>query len=956
MAAPVKAARDPLEYRHVALPNGLRALLVCDADADIAAAAVDVRVGHFADPPQRPGLAHLLEHMLFYASERFPEEEAYREFVTSHGGSCNAYTACEDTNYHFGVHHASLAGALDRFSAFFTCPLVSEEGLSREVKAVNNENEKNIPSEPWRQLQLWRHGSDPDHAYHKYNTGNSSTLQPEGGGSEVHAELLGLYREQYSANRMALAVVGRETLDDLEEMVRRHFADVVNRDLPPLAYPGSPLRPQDLGTLTRVVPVTDVRSVELKWLVPPNQSPAHYRSLPANYISHLVGHEGEGSILAELKTRGWASGLSAGESADSYSEHSFFTVKVDLTEDGEANVATVVGLILQYIDIVRGEGGVARWIHDECALVSRTRFDFRDKMDSCALARSLSASMHLYAVEDLLLAMCGVQLEFDEDAVRATLACMTVENLRIMQVSRAFADVADSAEPWYGTKYASGPIPAEWREAWAETEREPALHLPAPNDFLPSDFEVPPAPAGCDVPAICRTSPLSTLWWKPDTLFASPKGCAYLNLMLPDAYAYPEACVLTRLFTKMLTDDLNKFVYQAEIAGLSYAVEPTNQGISLRVQGFSHRLLRLVRAILDRFVDFVPSAERFGPVRAKVSQDYRNIRYGKPLSHAMYCASCLLESSRFHYESYIACVDSLTLEQLHAHVARLFSRLWIEAYVGGNVAREDAEALIAGVEERLVEAKGSRPLGAAEIVVHRTVRLPADRSMLLVEASPNDADSNSASHVVFQIGPDDLRTNTLAELVVQALKRDAFSTLRTKQQLGYMVFLLTRLDYTVHGIQFVLQSAEYHAAYLEERVDDYVERASGVLDGLSETEFAEHVDALLATKTEKLKSIYQESRRHWREIVVGTRVFDRVDREAEVLRSLTKAELVAFFRERVAAGGAGRRRLAVRVRSAAHAAAAEAAGGEPAAGGPGTEVVGDIWAVKRTLELYAAAR
>jgi insulysin len=40
---------------------------------------------------------------------------------------------------------------------------------------------------------------------------------------------------------------------------------------------------------------------------------------PSNYLSHLLGHEGEGSAFALLKAKGWANGLSAGESGNGIS-------------------------------------------------------------------------------------------------------------------------------------------------------------------------------------------------------------------------------------------------------------------------------------------------------------------------------------------------------------------------------------------------------------------------------------------------------------------------------------------------------------------------------------------------------------------------------------------------------------------------------------------------------------
>ena len=46
--------------------------------ADQAAAALNVRVGHFSDPDNIPGLAHFCEHMLFLGTDKYPEEGSYQ--------------------------------------------------------------------------------------------------------------------------------------------------------------------------------------------------------------------------------------------------------------------------------------------------------------------------------------------------------------------------------------------------------------------------------------------------------------------------------------------------------------------------------------------------------------------------------------------------------------------------------------------------------------------------------------------------------------------------------------------------------------------------------------------------------------------------------------------------------------------------------------------------------------
>ena len=58
---------------------------------------------------------------------------------TEHGGHTNAYTASEDTSYHFECKWEALEGALNRFAQFFMAPLISEDGVEREVNAVDSE-------------------------------------------------------------------------------------------------------------------------------------------------------------------------------------------------------------------------------------------------------------------------------------------------------------------------------------------------------------------------------------------------------------------------------------------------------------------------------------------------------------------------------------------------------------------------------------------------------------------------------------------------------------------------------------------------------------------------------------------------------------------------------------------------------------------------------------------------
>ena len=59
----------------------MQVLLISDSETDKSSAALDVHVGHLADPWELPGLAHFCEHMLFLGTSKYPEENEYNKFL-----------------------------------------------------------------------------------------------------------------------------------------------------------------------------------------------------------------------------------------------------------------------------------------------------------------------------------------------------------------------------------------------------------------------------------------------------------------------------------------------------------------------------------------------------------------------------------------------------------------------------------------------------------------------------------------------------------------------------------------------------------------------------------------------------------------------------------------------------------------------------------------------------------
>ena len=282
--AVVRNAQDSREYRYLELPNRMRVLLVSDPQTDKAAASLLVRAGSGNDPVQRQGLAHFLEHMLFLGTAKYPDPGEYTEFINAHGGSNNAYTGIDRTNYFFSVEPGSLAPALDRFAQFFVAPLFDPAYVEREANAVDSEYRLGLKDDGRREYDVLRELVRQDHPLAKLGVGNLQTLDV--GRGDLREDLLAFHERYYSAALMTLVVLGRESLDELQSLVAEDFGVVADHgrselhDVPSMFVPGT------LPLEVRIRPEKELR--ELTLLFPLPSARERYAAKPLEYIGNLL--------------------------------------------------------------------------------------------------------------------------------------------------------------------------------------------------------------------------------------------------------------------------------------------------------------------------------------------------------------------------------------------------------------------------------------------------------------------------------------------------------------------------------------------------------------------------------------------------------------------------------------------------------------------------------------------
>ncbi|WP_414148099.1 insulinase family protein [Erwinia sp. BNK-24-b] len=119
--------------------NGLRVEAVCEPDATRSAALFRLAAGSFDEPASWPGLAHLLEHVLFAGSGNFQDEQRLMAWAPANGARLNATTLAHSTAWFVEVAPEQLNEALCRLTDMLARPLLAAEAIAAESAAIDAE-------------------------------------------------------------------------------------------------------------------------------------------------------------------------------------------------------------------------------------------------------------------------------------------------------------------------------------------------------------------------------------------------------------------------------------------------------------------------------------------------------------------------------------------------------------------------------------------------------------------------------------------------------------------------------------------------------------------------------------------------------------------------------------------------------------------------------------------------
>eukprot|EP01039_Chlorochromonas_danica_P004184 gene4184-4597_t len=1001
-----KRVLDDRQYKAITLKNGLRVLLVSDPESKRAAAAVDVHVGSFSDPVNLPGLAHFCEHMTFLGTKKFPDEDEFTNYLASHSGESNAYTDNEDTVYYFDVNADALDGALDRFAQFFIAPLYTDDAVEREINAIDSEHKKNINSNTFRTYQLEYDGANPAHPLNRFTTGTKDTLYtlPLQRGEDPVQALKDFFQRYYSASLMTLCLYSNHNLADLEDLARRSFSNVPIRSQkndPALAYLGKviPFYEKDDALLLEIVPVGERRSLTLSW--PIWISNLTYAKVLQDYkpeaiLTDLLGHETKGSLRSLLVEKKLVNSLSAFVSTETTDLH-VFTISMDLTESGLTQYQEIISHIFAYIDLMRQEmirkGDLPDYLIQEYMQQSLISFAFGEKGEPVDSVSTWVANMQRYNSSEYV---TGGRIfeRYDRNVLFNYLNHLSPQRLRIILTSNTLANHTMEVESYYGTHYNNRTLPLEttkWQRVRAEDF--PGLSLPQPNALIPRDFSLlhPNQLLGQiredalnEPPSMIMNSDRWKVYHKVDRVFRVPKVFAVFSLSLDRNLFDENFLVQSKIFTGCFVDHINEYLYNAHLAGLDWEIEFTSKGLQCIVNGFHDNFHIFLEEIMNSLSTFKANPEDFKRHYDIVQRDLEGWRTQQPYSHAAYYSHLALETLNFQIESLQNSLKRVQLEDINRFLPRILKRSFGDALVMGNIDQERALALIDVIDRALPfqpldnEKRSNRELGllpitslpllqgqeSANLNKANTVVVDSDGVVKSVSnevvgakevvagyrlhhPEPNANDDNSAVTFYFQLPAIHPNVYVYLELLHDILEQPFYSSLRTQQQLGYIVYSGLSPKDCLHSLTFTVQSPVLPVEKLTARIHAFLrDIVENMLNDLTEEQLEEYKSSLIIRKSEQPRSLSREASEIWSELLLAIGytnkrlavvesvirspsyrevfgeqnslafpLFNRPKAEAEAVKGVTLEKLQRFVREFIGENGSLRRLLVSEIAS-----------------------------------------
>jgi len=215
------ANAQEVKFEEYDLSNGMHVILHQDNTAPVVTTSVMYHVGAKDEDPERTGMAHFFEHLLFEGTENIERGEWFK-IVTSNGGSNNANTTDDRTYYYEVFPSNSLELGLWMESERLMHPVINQIGVDTQNEVVKEEKRLRVDNSPYGKfIENVKLNMFKKHPYKGTTIGKMAHLD-----AASLEEFQAFNKKFYVPNNAVLVVAGDIDVTSTKKMIEDYFGPI----------------------------------------------------------------------------------------------------------------------------------------------------------------------------------------------------------------------------------------------------------------------------------------------------------------------------------------------------------------------------------------------------------------------------------------------------------------------------------------------------------------------------------------------------------------------------------------------------------------------------------------------------------------------------------------------------------------------------------------------------------
>ncbi len=327
-----------IRFSERTLPNGLRVIWHPEPNTQMVAVNILYNVGARDEHPDRTGMAHLFEHIMFGGSENVPDYDAA---IENAGGVNNAWTSNDFTNFYDIVPAVNIETALWAESDRMLRPALGDKAINTQRDVVIEEFKQTCLNRPYGDMA--HHLRSLIYTSHPYRYPTIG-LTPEHIEAVSVDEVRNFFETHYAPNNAVLVISGNIGEPEAYDLVDKYFRDIPAREISPRTYnPEPPVLAPRRKEVSGSVPCT---SLTIAFPMPAALAPGYTE---CDIITDVLASGKSARLTRQVVMAGDVI-TEADASITGSEEPGFLMVNARLRENSDAAISRAERLIREQLD------------------------------------------------------------------------------------------------------------------------------------------------------------------------------------------------------------------------------------------------------------------------------------------------------------------------------------------------------------------------------------------------------------------------------------------------------------------------------------------------------------------------------------------------------------------------------------------------------------------------------